>query len=383
LLNELGYTRRTYDDIIESKIQRAKELFGEDIETDETTPLGKLIRINAYDQALAEEEAEAIYYARFPNTATGVSLDRLCTFVGISRNSATPAQYKVKVKGTAGATIPFGFLVSTESEIDYYNTADSIIETDGTCFISVECTEAGTLGNVSAGGINIIKNPSADVEEVQGVSVIKIGTDIESDYSLRQRFKDAKEGLGACNENALRTALLRVETVTSVSVAVNEEDTPDSSGRPPHSFECYVAGGENHHFEIATAIYEKKPLGIKTYGTQNYTIVDDGGFSHKISFSHCSYINIDITVKIKANPDFNSASGIDEIKSNLNTYVNSLGVGKDVILSSLYGQIHSVNGVVEVTELSIQKENSQKNGNIAINDWEIAKCRNVEVAVET
>lgn len=63
--------------------------------------------------------------------------------------------------------------------------------------------------------------------------------------------------------------------------------------------------------------------------------------------------------------------------------VNSLGVGKDVILSSLYGQIHSVNGVVEVTELSIQKENSQKNGNIAINDWEIAKCRNVEVAVET
>lgn len=81
-------------------------------------------------------------------------------------------------------------------------------------------------GKVSAGGINIIKNPSADVEEVQGVSVIKIGTDIESDYSLRQRFKDAKEGLGACNENALRTALLRVETVTSVSVAVNEEDTP-------------------------------------------------------------------------------------------------------------------------------------------------------------
>ena len=57
MLNELGYTRRTYDDIIESKIQRAKELFGEDIETDETTPLGKLIRINAYDQALAEEEA--------------------------------------------------------------------------------------------------------------------------------------------------------------------------------------------------------------------------------------------------------------------------------------------------------------------------------------
>lgn len=31
MLNESGYKRRTYDDIIEGKIQRAKELFGEDI----------------------------------------------------------------------------------------------------------------------------------------------------------------------------------------------------------------------------------------------------------------------------------------------------------------------------------------------------------------
>ena len=131
MLNESGYKRRTYDDIIEGKIQRAKELFGEDIETDETTPLGKFIRINAYDQALAEEEAEAIYYARFPNTAVGVSLDRLCTFVGISRSSAVPSQYRVKVKGAVGAAVPFGFLVSTESELDFYNTADTEIESGG------------------------------------------------------------------------------------------------------------------------------------------------------------------------------------------------------------------------------------------------------------
>ena len=120
MLNELGYKRKTYDDIIEGKIQRAKELFGEDIETDETTPLGKFIRINAYDQALAEEEAEAIYYARFPNTAVGVSLDRLCTFVGISRSSAVPSQYRVKVKGAVGAAVPFGFFLNSEKGIVFF-----------------------------------------------------------------------------------------------------------------------------------------------------------------------------------------------------------------------------------------------------------------------
>ncbi len=382
MLNESGYKRRTYDDIIEGKIQRAKELFGEDIETDETTPLGKFIRINAYDQALAEEEAEAIYYARFPNTAVGVSLDRLCTFVGISRNSAVPSQYRVKVKGTAGATVPFGFLVSTESELDYYNTADTLIESGGECFIIVECTTSGTLGNVNAQEINIIKNLSADITEVQGISIIKSGTDIESDYALRKRFNEAKEGLGACNENALRTALLRVETVTSVSVIVNEKDTEDSSGRPPHSFECYVAGGENHHYEIAQAIYEKKPLGIKTCGNENYSIIDNGGFTHLIKFSHCSYINIDVSMRIKINENFNETAGIKEIKNNISDYINNLGVGKNVVLSSLYGRIHAVSGVTEVLELSMAKDGSGSGGNIEIGEWEIAKSRNVNVVMQ-
>ena len=77
-----GYVRRSYDDILSDKIQRAKELFGEDIDTSDLTPLGKFIRINAYDQALAEEEIEAVYYARFPDTASGQNLDRLLVFGG-------------------------------------------------------------------------------------------------------------------------------------------------------------------------------------------------------------------------------------------------------------------------------------------------------------
>lgn len=61
-LTELGFKRRTYDEILQSKIEKARELFGEDIDTSELTPFGKFIRINAYDQALTEEEAEIIYF---------------------------------------------------------------------------------------------------------------------------------------------------------------------------------------------------------------------------------------------------------------------------------------------------------------------------------
>ena len=60
-LNETGFKRRTFDDIITAKTERSKELFGEDMETDELSVLGKYNRINAYDQALTEELAEKIY----------------------------------------------------------------------------------------------------------------------------------------------------------------------------------------------------------------------------------------------------------------------------------------------------------------------------------
>ena len=48
-LTSKGFERLTYDEIVNKIIQKAKELFGEDIDTSELTPLGKFIRINAFD----------------------------------------------------------------------------------------------------------------------------------------------------------------------------------------------------------------------------------------------------------------------------------------------------------------------------------------------
>jgi len=384
MLTELGYKRLTYDEIVERKIQRAKEFFGQNIKTDETSVLGKFIRINAYDQALAEEEAEAIYYSRFPNTATGVSLDRICVFAGITRNSATPARYTVKVTGVAGKIVPLGFLVSTESDMTYYNTRATEIGVDGTCTITVECTEPGTLGNVQPKDIKIITNPSAYVDEVEGVTILEDGVDVESDYILRQRFNEAKQGQGACNENAIRSALLRVPTVKSASIITNESDETDDDGRPPHSFECYVFGGENYHESIAQAIYEKKPLGIKTYGKNNYSIIDEGGYTHVINFSHVSKVDVVVQVKIKVNYDFNIVTGVDDISKNIKSYIDGLGVGNDVILSSLYGKIHEITGVTEVTSLLMNKASyTPASGNIMINEHEVPECTSVNVEVVT
>ena len=379
-LTETGYTRKTYDEILEDKIAKAKELFGEDIETTENTPLGKYIRINAFDQAELEETAEMIYYSAFPNTAVGTSLDRLCPFVGIARNPASASQFTVEVTGTAGAEIPIEFLVGTESGITFYNTMTVTLDENGKGEIIVECTETGEIGNVHYSEIVQIVNPDADITSVKGNSVVSLGSEIESDYSLRKRFEMAREGSGSCNESAIRASLLRVPTVTSAGVVVNDTDATDAMGRPPHSFECYVSGGENYHTEIAQMIYEKKPLGIKTYGDITHKITDEAGNTHNISFSHTAYIDIQVKVNIKTDATYEGETGREDIANNITTYINGLGVGNPVILSSLYGLIHSVTGVKEVTSLAFSTDGIVYGANnIEVEEWEIARCMNVTV----
>ena len=75
-------------------------------------------------------------------------------------------------------------------------------------------------------------------------------------------------------------------------------------------------------------------------------------------------------------------SEVKKIKNNITEYINNLGVGKNVILSGLYGRIHAVSGVIEVTELSMAKDGSGSGGNIEIGEWEIAKSRNVNVVMQ-
>ena len=381
-LDITGFHRRTYDEILTEQITHAKELFGEDINTSDLTPLGKYIRINTYDLSLAEGEMEFLYYGIFPNTATGVSLDRLCVFVGITRTQATNAKYKVIVNGTSGAEIPKGFLVGTESGINYANEEATVIGEDGTAVITVECVESGEIGNVPATEINTIVNPAADISTVIGESIEFKGEEAESDPDLRKRFLDARNGMGSCNAAAIRSALLRVPTVTHAGVVVNDTNLVDSDGRPPHSFECYIDGGNDYHKEIAETIFDKKPIGIKTVGTISQEIVDIGGYTRIINFSHVKRIPVYIRLSIKTDSTFVNATGREQIKNNLENHISNVGIGKSLIFTSLYGQIHNVQGVTEVTELLLStNEETWAEGNITAGDNESCSLMYVELKV--
>ena len=62
-LSEKGFYCPTYDEVLASKIKSAKELFGENICTDNNTALGKFIRLETAYDLKQFEEMEKIYYS--------------------------------------------------------------------------------------------------------------------------------------------------------------------------------------------------------------------------------------------------------------------------------------------------------------------------------
>lgn len=379
MLTENGYHRPTYDEILESKIQTAKKVFGEDIETSEQTPLGKYIRINAYDLAKAYEDIEAVYYSSKPNSATGVSLDRICPFAGISRNPATQAQHLIRVYSTEGTDtetpIGIGELVvcGEDSDITFYSSNNYTLPPDGgSVEVVVECAEAGVIGNVTT--ITDIVNPIAEIDRIEYVRLVEVGENAESDIDLRKRFSVAIEGAGSTNANSIRAALMRIPTVKSANVIENNTDAPDGKGRPPRSFECFIYGGKDYINEIASAIFEKAPIGISTYGSNHMQVLDEGGYPHDIFFSFTENVAINISITFKKDAKF-EADGEAQIKKILTDYINGLGAGTDVIKSSLYGHIYGVNGVIDVTAITMNADGKTptSEGNIAIDEWEVAQ----------
>jgi len=377
-----GYQRPTYDEILASKVELAKELFGDDIDTSDASAMGKFIRLYATDLADAYEAQEIIYYSRFPNTATGQSLDRLMPFAGISRNPATRAEHKVKFTGTVGYEVPVGFLVGTTTEEEFYLANAVTIGSNGTGEGIVQCSVLGESGNVTLGKITEIINPDANVSAIEHVSIVTVAEDEETDEELRKRFAAAIKGSGSSTASAIIGAVMRVNNVKSCVVVENATNQTDSGGRPAHSFEVYVHAPTNADQEIGEAIFDKKPIGVPCVGSTTVTVVDASGQNKTVKFSHVTEVTLRIKVTVDKNTHF-ELEGVNQIKTALIEYVESLGGGDDVIFARLYKSIFGVNGVVDVSALSISTDGTTyKSENVTIDQDEAATLDAANITVE-
>lgn len=388
MLDEKGFIRPTYDEILEDMALKTKGLFGNDINTEETSMIGKILRINAKKISDLWEDVEGSYFTAFIDTCKGLALDRIVVQLGLERSKSEPATGKIKITGTAGYTVPLGFTIATDSDVQYITVEDCILDENGEGEAEITCIETGIKGNCVTGGINIIVNPDENVSSVTNEKALTNGVEEESDYQLRTRARNSIGSRASSTINSIKGGLLSINGVIAVAIYENNTDTTNEMGIPSHSFQTYVYGGDNQ--EIGDMLFSKKPVGIGMTGDISVTVKDVSNADHIVKFSRpvevTSYFNVNLSV----NSSFPS-DGMKQVKTAIikyvggldsdNTVYSGLSMGDDVIYTKLISAVTSIEGIDDFS-LTMSTDNASFNvGNITVEGNEIAVTDHDKITV--
>ena len=166
----------------------------------------------------------------------------------------------------------------------------------------------------------------------------------ESDSEVRLRYA---QGVAIRGSNTIdricATLLSDVDGCDYASGYENYTDQVDSEGRPPHSIEIVVRGGDDT--DVAETIWTGKAAGIRPYGSHYAYINDSEGNRQYVQFSRIENCTLHLKLALEvvtASLDNNYLEKIQSIlTSTVLTAGNSVKLQEELIPSILKG----VNGI--------------------------------------
>lgn len=351
-LTPKGFCRPEYVQLLNALEYKARELFGDGINLTVRSPLGLILRLDAWMLNILFGVLEKVYNSRFVDTSEGTSLYNLGRMIGLYLLPAGKASGYVTVEGEAGTRIPEGYLLSTPGGLQYTVMRGECIGEGGETLVLVQAVQTGKEYNTDARTIIKVVNPASvrGVRKVYNKAPVINGREREKDAEYRERYYKSVDYAGGVNSDSVRAALLQdVQGVYTAFVYENDSDVPDLEyGLPPHSIEAIVHGGLDE--DIANAIYGKKAGGIQTSGSSRVPVLTKSGQLVDIFFSRPVLRDIYIRITgLETNSDY---AGEDSIKEALVEFIGGdagggLDIGIGVSYQAVPGVLMGVKGVVD------------------------------------
>lgn len=388
---EEGFRRKSREVIEEEMRVTAQNLFGDDINLKENSPLGLIIALMSYGLSIVWKVLEAVYNSAFIDTASGKSLDYIGQYIGISRKGAAKASGEATFTGDQDEVIDEGFRIATDTDpkIIYETTRSGIIPSDGTITLPIQAVEAGEDYEVAQNQLTEFINPSPYVYEVTNEQATFGGQDVESDYDFKRRYKQSVTNSGASTIDAIRSAVYEVDGVRSVFVNENHTMETNADGLPAKSIEVVTLGGAES--DVASVVLENKPAGIETAGDITVDTQDSAGNTRTIAFSRPTSVPIYVDVELEVSPTF-PADGDLQLEELIVNYIGGTdrdgnnvpgtNVGENVIHSRIIGEIYKVPGINDIVSLEIGiVDNPTGTSNIEISGDSVAETDTVKIDV--
>lgn len=451
-----GFIVKRLVDIQAETAAEFRARFGQSINLDGRAPFGLIKAIFDEREAKIWEAIEELYYAMYPDTSEGVTLDNVASITGATRKEATYSEIASgTARGTLNTVIPAGTIISVSGNatarfvtivpvtidvaavnevqkinfthasptagdfkitfvdettvaipfnaaaIDVANALNGLLGLSGVTVsgsyasgwtITFAGDDGGknqpTVGiadntlmnssdplvasvvvltqgdtpkaeNISlvaespgivaapSGSLTVIETPISGLDSFTNELDADVGTDRESDAAFRARRRAEVSLSGKATLDAIRSQILSLSEVTAAVVFQNNTNVVDIEGRPPHSVDIVVQGGDNQ--TIADLIFDVVAGGITTVGEDTYTVIDSQGGSQTIKFSRPDVLPIYLDVKLTTDSNLFPPDGFDQAETALLAYGNSLGMGDDVIVfPKLVAALNNIPGILDV-----------------------------------
>lgn len=348
----------SYQDVLDYFIEQTKSIYGDDIylaEDSQDYQFLSTFSLLFYDicQCLILD-----YNSHNPDTAIGVALDRVASYMGIKRKSGISSTALLTCKGVPGTIVSYGSVIDVNGYIWQLEKEFEIPESGEIDVIS-SCVDYGAI-QAPIGTINKINTPTSGWESVTNKYPATIGSDIETDSELRERLFKATSGSALTVLDSILANVEALNNVVRIKGYENFTSDYDELGLPPHSIALVVEGGDEN--EIANIIFNKKTPGTDTFGTTKVKITTSSEQELEISFSRPEYKNVNVSVTITKLSNFTDAVEAD-IKNNIVQEFSELSIGQTLYASNLYYAILSASGDISSPSFfvnSVLVDNSQK-----------------------
>lgn len=373
-IDATGYHYPDYPTVL-SEIQNGlKSIYGNDIYIEPDSQDGQLVAV--FSLAIHDNMAlgASVYNAFSPSTAQDTGLSRNVKINGIARRIATYSTADLTIVGQQGTVILNGQAEDITGQ--KWNLPASVtIPISGDIIVTATAVDIGAI-RAGAGEINKITTPTLGWQTVTNVLAAVEGVPIETDFELRQRQTISVALPSKSVIEGTVGAVASVDGVTRYKGYENDTSVTDADGIPPHSIAIIAEGGTVA--DIATAIAVHKTPGTGTYGTTNYTVVDQYGVPNLINFFRPTNVAVKVEVTIDAFDGYISPTG-DAIKQAVADYINSLDIGDDVYLTRLYVPANLSNAQIgetfNVTLIRIAKlADPFATSNVTLTFIEAAEC---------
>lgn len=131
-VTDQGFVIKRLADILAADRALAVQLFqdlvqpNDQVDTSDSSALGRLISLTAPSEADLWEAAQEVYAAFDPNSATGIALDNLVAYAGLTRKEQTFTTSSILVAGDTNTLIPVGQTVSSSTTGEQFTTVGAI-----------------------------------------------------------------------------------------------------------------------------------------------------------------------------------------------------------------------------------------------------------------